>query len=77
MMPWLIFVVPLVGIIDLSIAYLVATRIVPKKVQKSGDEVLAEVQHQGEVLNAQLTAALQAAVAAWAAAQAQERKQPG
>ena len=71
-MPWLIFVVPLVGIIDLTIAYLVATKIVPKKVQKSGDEVLAEVRHQSDVLNAQLTAALQAAVAAWAAAQ--ERK---
>ena len=71
-MPWLIFVVPLVGVIDLAIAYFVATKIVPRKVQQSGDEVLAEVRHQSDVLNAQLTAALNAAVAAWQASQPRE-----
>lgn len=68
-MPWLIFAVPLVGVIDLIIAYTVATKIVPRKVAKSGEDVLAEVRHQGEIMNAQLTAALQAAVAAWEASQ--------
>lgn len=72
-MPWIVFAVPLVGIIDLIIAYTVATRIVPRKVAKSGEDVLAEVRHQGELMNAQLSAALQAAVAAWQAAQAQEQ----
>ena len=75
-MPWFVFVVPLVGIIDLTIAYFVATKIVPRKVQRSGEEVLDEVRHQGEVLNAQLTAALTAAVAAWQASQAPEKKEP-
>lgn len=72
-MPWIVFAVPLVGIIDLVIAYTVATRIVPRKVAKSGEDVLAEVRHQGELMNAQLSAALQAAVAAWQAAQAQDQ----
>lgn len=72
-MPWIVFAVPLVGIIDLIIAYTVATRIVPRKVAKSGEDVLAEVRHQGELMNAQLSAALQAAVAAWQAAQAQDQ----
>jgi hypothetical protein len=75
-MPWFVFVVPLVGIIDLTIAYLVATKIVPRKVAKSGEDVLKEVRHQGDVLNAQLTAALTAAVAAWQAAQAPDKKEP-
>ncbi len=68
-MPWIVFAVPLVGVIDLIIAYTVATKIVPRKVAKSGEDVLAEVRHQGELMNAQLTAALTAAVAAWQAQQ--------
>lgn len=69
-MPWVLFAVPLVGIIDLIIAYTIATRIVPRKVEKSGEAVLAEVVKQSDALNAQLTAALQAAVTAWQANQA-------
>ena len=74
-MPWLVFVVPLVGVIDLTIAYFVATRIVPRKIQKSGDDVFAEVRHQGEALDARMTAAITAAVTAWQALQAQDKKE--
>ncbi len=75
-MPWMVFAVPLVGIIDLVIAYTVATRIVPRKVAKSGEDVLAEVRRQSDIMNAQLTAALTAAVTAWQMSQAPQQGGP-